>query len=800
MGTRTAFAVGIASVLLAASLTLARAATLVVSNSSDVVNGDTSTPQTLINNPGPDGISLREALTAANNVPGPHTISFDAGLAGQTITLTNHFAAITRDDITLRGVIGNDGQPDIAIDGNNVFNGGPLLFVAASSFQMSGIRLTNIHQGLTGVQIGGSSYNDQGHLVDSPKRISNFRIVGNAFSNGLNSNAFAICVCHTANITSDATISNVVIGNNNFDQVFESVNVGTGGSNNTIKDVVIYGNTFTANTATGTSAVEVGNSIGTNNRIQDIQILQNSFVGNFQGAVLNNNSTSSGNVIDNTLIARNVFSGNLQALGIAAGVDPTSSNGTISNTQIINNVVELLGWQGNGSATIQITDSQNGGANNKVQGVTFAHNTIYNNGSGGPPGAGVWVTSHGAVTGIAISNSIFWGMIGDTFNGVAPGDVSHSVVNQTGFTGVNHNIAGDPLFANAAQSDFHLQAGSPARTAGANNGVTAIDLDCQPRGVKPAMGAYELSGPDVCATSPPLPLTASHAFDGNTQSDVLLRLGSTGAVTAWLMNGAQIGQSKKIGSMSANWQVVAQRDFDADGRADILWRNSDTGALRLWLMNGTQLKQTGALGKLVAPQELVGVSDFNHDGTADLLVRDNATGRLWVWLTNGAMVVKRGLLRKLPCACTLLGTGPAGEILWRKTGNGAVVVWQVDGFAVTRTFTLQASTGIWEVLGWGDFDANGTLDLLWRDSSTGNVRLWLLDDGHLLQSKIIGPLPADTSIALTGDFDGDGKTDLLLTTSAGHRTIWFMNGTTVRSKTAIADRLPNWTVQGVGAE
>src|SRR5271154_1859077 len=40
---------------------------LVITNNNDVVNGDTSSPCALIANNGGDGISLREALLAANN-------------------------------------------------------------------------------------------------------------------------------------------------------------------------------------------------------------------------------------------------------------------------------------------------------------------------------------------------------------------------------------------------------------------------------------------------------------------------------------------------------------------------------------------------------------------------------------------------------------------------------------------------------------------------------------------------------------------------------------------------------------
>jgi hypothetical protein len=66
---------------------------LVVSTNDDVVNGDTSSPCALIANPGPDGISLREALLAANNATGSGvvTITFAGTLAGTTIAVNRRW-------------------------------------------------------------------------------------------------------------------------------------------------------------------------------------------------------------------------------------------------------------------------------------------------------------------------------------------------------------------------------------------------------------------------------------------------------------------------------------------------------------------------------------------------------------------------------------------------------------------------------------------------------------------------------------------------------------------------------------
>ncbi|MGE3804901.1 MAG: beta strand repeat-containing protein, partial [Gemmataceae bacterium] len=60
-----------------------------VTNTNDIVNGDTSSIAALLADQGLDGISLREALLAASNTEGDDTIDFDSILFGtaQTITL-----------------------------------------------------------------------------------------------------------------------------------------------------------------------------------------------------------------------------------------------------------------------------------------------------------------------------------------------------------------------------------------------------------------------------------------------------------------------------------------------------------------------------------------------------------------------------------------------------------------------------------------------------------------------------------------------------------------------------------------
>ena len=63
--------------------------------------------------------SLRQAITDANAAgAGPHSITFDPSLSGQTITLASHLPVVGVSDVTIDGDIDNDGTGDITIDAN----------------------------------------------------------------------------------------------------------------------------------------------------------------------------------------------------------------------------------------------------------------------------------------------------------------------------------------------------------------------------------------------------------------------------------------------------------------------------------------------------------------------------------------------------------------------------------------------------------------------------------------------------------------------------------------------------------
>jgi hypothetical protein len=269
---------------------------LVVSNNNDVINGDTSSPCALIASPGADGISLREALLAANNATGSGTITitFAPALAAATIALSERFAPITRDQITLTGLTSN-GQPAITVDATHASNPGPILFIAASYFAMSGLNFPSIPTNFHGIQIGGFYFDLMGNMVSSPAQLCCVQITGNAFSNG--TTGFAVYVPTS---DSNETISDVTIANNSFSQLYEAINIQGGGlpnnaSNSVIEDVVVFGNSFSQ--ITPYAGVEVGNTAGSGNQILRTQILQNNFSNSQQGVELDSTLGAQNSVV-----------------------------------------------------------------------------------------------------------------------------------------------------------------------------------------------------------------------------------------------------------------------------------------------------------------------------------------------------------------------------------------------------------------------------------------------------------------------------------------------------------------------
>jgi len=98
---------------------------------------------------------------------------------------------------------------------------------------------------------------------------------------------------------------------------------------------------------------------------------------------------------------------------------------------------------------------------------------------------------------------------------------------------------------------------------------------------------------------------ASGDYDGNGRSD-LLWVDAAGAVVIWNLNvAAQTFTAAPVGNVGAGWRVLdGSVDFDGDRRSDIVWQGP-SGQVVMWLMNGSAIKSTRTLGSVGAEWRLI---------------------------------------------------------------------------------------------------------------------------------------------------------------------------------------------------
>ncbi|MFK7966563.1 MAG: LamG-like jellyroll fold domain-containing protein, partial [Burkholderiaceae bacterium] len=183
-----------------------------VTTAEDISDGDTSSISALVADQGADGaISLREAITAANNTVGTDTINFNIGEGGwQTISVTSSELPTITDSVIIDGQTqpGYFGAPLITLDGTVLGGTNDGLQLEASNSTIRGLIITNFTD--EGIQLIGTGGIGDNNIIEN-----NWVGVdrnGNAAGNGdigivMNSNS------------DDNIIRNNVVASNNSDAI-----------------------------------------------------------------------------------------------------------------------------------------------------------------------------------------------------------------------------------------------------------------------------------------------------------------------------------------------------------------------------------------------------------------------------------------------------------------------------------------------------------------------------------------------------------------------------------------------------
>jgi hypothetical protein len=298
-------------------------------------------------------------------------------------------------------------------------------------------------------------------------------------------------------------------------------------------------------------------------------------------------------------------------------------------------------------------------------------------------------------------------------------------------------------------------------------------------------------------------------FNGDGWPDLLMTNTVTWERSIWLLNGATHVGTVSLGVITPEWTPgpgaqkpiqLARLDFNGDGQSDLLWENSATGEHYAWLMNGANLASSAFLGTLPAEWRLVATADFNGDGQPDLVWENTSTGEHYVWLMNGTNLGSSVFLGILPTQWRIAAAGDfnsdgKSDLVWENTSTGERYVWLMNGTTFVSSVFLGVVPPEWRIADTGDFNGDGQPDLVWENTTTGEHYIWLMNGTTISSSVFLGVLPVEWRMATTGDFNSDGQSDLVWeNTATGERYVWLMNGTNFGSSVFLGVVPTQWRI------
>jgi hypothetical protein len=413
------------------SLMLERGTVIMVTNSSDENNGDVTSVAALLENPGTDGISLREALLAVNRDPGEYTIRFDQTLKGATIEVGSwdHTELPPLDSgwLIINGDTDGDGNTDITLEnkidldvnhpqslGFRLHSGENTLY----SLKIEGFSLAVLMEPQSHDQIfaGNTLYHlviEGGNGIGLDSRMDSIlvthniwrdtKIIGNVI-NALGGMSLALTRA------SGDRIEDLIIEDNQiqinaenetdaYDGIMLQSGSGTDASDNEIHNVVIANNTIAGDPYHGIGLLTGYYGIG-GNSIDHVYVLNNTIdiqhkdiLATFglqiaAGYWVN----EKGNHISDILVSGNSITGHLEDIILVSSGAVGSSGNLIERIRISNNhLVVTKPSRDNGSQIMAVSIVTGDGAtdymdpsyqpvvypdNNTVQDVWISHNVI----------------------------------------------------------------------------------------------------------------------------------------------------------------------------------------------------------------------------------------------------------------------------------------------------------------------------------------------------------------------------------------------------------------------------------------
>jgi len=236
---------------------------------------------------------------------------------------------------------------------------------------------------------------------------------------------------------------------------------------------------------------------------------------------------------------------------------------------------------------------------------------------------------------------------------------------------------------------------------------------------------------------------------------------------------------------------TGEPDFNGDGWNDLVVQSLQTGEIRIQLLLDGEGAGLVPVGRSIDPSYYIRSIGGWSGGSARPAIawRNIFDGRLFGWRMGGAVYDQQYQI--FPTVWTgwlLLGSGDldddgTDDFVWQNDEDGRIGYWTMgpDGQPTAYLLFADQASVAWDVIGVGDFNADGRPDLLWRNIADGSLGVWYLappaEDGSIGYESIgivTSDAPNFSLVAGVADYDNDGIADILWQQDFTNLQLWFM--------------------------